>query len=404
MRCRPGRAAEVRLLTPRVRRPDLVDHGQPLHRPRPRRRAARRARAFAPAVMAVGSLGGLAAAQARRVRPRADPSPRPRRPASTTRRFLAPGLGAGAGLAPHAGLRVPRGRCALRGRAPAEEAVAAALADPDCLMVNRNAGAGTRILIDGLLGGARPDGLLEPAALAQRRRRRGRPGAGRLGRGDRARRPRLRPRLPGPGRGALRFRAGRGPARAAGGGGLPGAPARPVLRLTPRGARVHLGSLRTRKGAARATPLPGSTLVRKVTSRNRPGNRSRKPERRSRRREAVAIGRVAVPVAVGRRRAGGDARADDAERRARREASTDATPAITTAEAATVARAVSAPVAVAATVAAVLDALGRRAARRAWESPRWPGRGAAGCAERQPADHLRPAGGTGARGAARHAT
>ena len=40
----------------------------------------------------------------------------------------------------------------------AQEALKAALADPDCLMVNRNAGAGTRILIDQLLGGARPPG------------------------------------------------------------------------------------------------------------------------------------------------------------------------------------------------------------------------------------------------------
>ncbi len=37
-------------------------------------------------------------------------------------------------------------------------AVAAALADERCAMVNRNAGSGTRILIDGLLGGARPAG------------------------------------------------------------------------------------------------------------------------------------------------------------------------------------------------------------------------------------------------------
>jgi putative molybdopterin biosynthesis protein len=36
--------------------------------------------------------------------------------------------------------------------------VAAALADPDCLLVNRNAGSGTRILLDRLLGGARPEG------------------------------------------------------------------------------------------------------------------------------------------------------------------------------------------------------------------------------------------------------
>jgi putative molybdopterin biosynthesis protein len=33
-----------------------------------------------------------------------------------------------------------------------------ALADPNCIMVNRNAGAGTRILIDQLLGAARPHG------------------------------------------------------------------------------------------------------------------------------------------------------------------------------------------------------------------------------------------------------
>jgi putative molybdopterin biosynthesis protein len=38
------------------------------------------------------------------------------------------------------------------------DALAAALADPDCLMVNRNAGAGTRVLIDRLLGRARPPG------------------------------------------------------------------------------------------------------------------------------------------------------------------------------------------------------------------------------------------------------
>src|SRR4029079_3293995 len=39
-----------------------------------------------------------------------------------------------------------------------KDAVAAALNDPACIMVNRNQGAGTRILIDRLLGGARPEG------------------------------------------------------------------------------------------------------------------------------------------------------------------------------------------------------------------------------------------------------
>ena len=37
----------------------------------------------------------------------------------------------------------------------AEDAVKAALADPSCLMVNRNAGAGTRVLIDKLARAAR---------------------------------------------------------------------------------------------------------------------------------------------------------------------------------------------------------------------------------------------------------
>ena len=39
-----------------------------------------------------------------------------------------------------------------------QEAVQAALADSSCIMVNRNQGAGTRILVDRLLGEARPDG------------------------------------------------------------------------------------------------------------------------------------------------------------------------------------------------------------------------------------------------------
>jgi putative molybdopterin biosynthesis protein len=59
----------------------------------------------------------------------------------------------------------------------AQEAVGTALADPDCIMVNRNQGAGTRILIDQLLGPARPDGYWNQprshnavaAAVAQQR-------------------------------------------------------------------------------------------------------------------------------------------------------------------------------------------------------------------------------------------
>ena len=40
----------------------------------------------------------------------------------------------------------------------AEQAVANALKDPECVMINRNPGSGTRVLIDRLLGGAKPRG------------------------------------------------------------------------------------------------------------------------------------------------------------------------------------------------------------------------------------------------------
>ena len=43
------------------------------------------------------------------------------------------------------------------------DAVAAALADPDCVLANRNRGSGTRVLIDRLLGCAKPPGFLSEA-------------------------------------------------------------------------------------------------------------------------------------------------------------------------------------------------------------------------------------------------
>src|SRR5439155_3875851 len=57
------------------------------------------------------------------------------------------------------------------------EAVAAALGDPACVLVNRNRGSGTRVLIDRLLGDAKPPGWLTEAkshsavaaSVAQRR-------------------------------------------------------------------------------------------------------------------------------------------------------------------------------------------------------------------------------------------
>jgi putative molybdopterin biosynthesis protein len=58
-----------------------------------------------------------------------------------------------------------------------KDAIAAAIADPSCVMVNRNKGSGTRVLIDQLLGGAKPPGYaVQPrnhnavaAAVVQRR-------------------------------------------------------------------------------------------------------------------------------------------------------------------------------------------------------------------------------------------
>jgi putative molybdopterin biosynthesis protein len=49
------------------------------------------------------------------------------------------------------------GDARFAGKSP-EDAIAAALADPQCTMVNRNAGSGTRVLVDRLLGARRPPG------------------------------------------------------------------------------------------------------------------------------------------------------------------------------------------------------------------------------------------------------
>jgi putative molybdopterin biosynthesis protein len=92
------------------------------------------------------------------------------------RPFLTPGLELVAGYGRLQGVVFRRGDLRFENRT-ADEAIAAALADPDCLMVNRNQGSGTRVLIDRLLGGARPPGYaVQPrnhnavaAAVGQRR-------------------------------------------------------------------------------------------------------------------------------------------------------------------------------------------------------------------------------------------
>jgi putative molybdopterin biosynthesis protein len=125
--------------------------------------------------LAVGSLGGLAAAK----RGECDLAPIhlcDPKTQSYNESFLSEGLELVPGWRRMQGLVFRPGDEHFEGRG-AEEAVRAALADPDCMMVNRNQGAGTRTLIDQLLGPARPDGYWNQprshnavaAAVAQQR-------------------------------------------------------------------------------------------------------------------------------------------------------------------------------------------------------------------------------------------
>jgi putative molybdopterin biosynthesis protein len=104
----------------------------------------------------VGSMGGLAAAK----RGECDIAGMHLMDATTgeyNRPFLTGDMEIIPGYRRLQGIVFRRGDDRFGGR-PADEAAAAALADPDCVMVNRNAGSGTRILIDRLLGGTRPPG------------------------------------------------------------------------------------------------------------------------------------------------------------------------------------------------------------------------------------------------------
>jgi putative molybdopterin biosynthesis protein len=132
-------------------------------------------RGIAAKVLNVGSLGGLAAAR----RGEADLAPMhllDPKTGSYNRPLLPEGVALIPGWRRMQGIVFRPGDARFEGRA-AEDAVAAALADPSCLMVNRNAGSGTRVLIDGLLKGARPPGFLNQpkshnavaAAVAQSR-------------------------------------------------------------------------------------------------------------------------------------------------------------------------------------------------------------------------------------------
>jgi putative molybdopterin biosynthesis protein len=150
-----GTDATVTLFTPHVRVPDLVIVGSHCTGldlvTAPLARAGLLVRSIA-----VGSLGGLAAAR----RGECDLAPIhlfDEATESYNTAFLVPGLELVPGWRRMQGVVFRLGDARFEGRTP-QNAVKAALADPSCLMVNRNQGAGTRILIDRLLGGARPDG------------------------------------------------------------------------------------------------------------------------------------------------------------------------------------------------------------------------------------------------------
>ena len=104
----------------------------------------------------VGSMGGLAAAKRGECDIAAihlmDPET-----GEYNRPFLTPALALVPGYRRLQGIVYRMGDPRFAGRS-VDAALAAALAAPDCLMVNRNAGSGTRILTDRLLNGAQPPG------------------------------------------------------------------------------------------------------------------------------------------------------------------------------------------------------------------------------------------------------
>jgi putative molybdopterin biosynthesis protein len=132
-------------------------------------------RGFSARTLAVGSLGGVAAAN----RGECDIAPvHLIDPASGQYNvhLVSPGLSLVPGWRRMQGILFRPGDVRFEGRS-AEEALKAALADATALMVNRNAGSGTRVLVDKLLGGAKPSGYANQpkshnavaAAIAQNR-------------------------------------------------------------------------------------------------------------------------------------------------------------------------------------------------------------------------------------------
>jgi putative molybdopterin biosynthesis protein len=132
-------------------------------------------RGFRARTIAVGSLGGVAAAS----RGECDVAPVHLVDPATgiyNRHLLAPGLALVPGWRRMQGFVFRPGDARFEG-VSAADALKVALADSAVLMVSRNAGSGTRVLIDSLLVGARPAGYANQprshnavaAAVAQRR-------------------------------------------------------------------------------------------------------------------------------------------------------------------------------------------------------------------------------------------
>src|SRR4051794_15840626 len=115
-----------------------------------------RERNIATKLLNVGSTGGLAAAK----RGECDIAPVHLMDPATGEYnwpYLVPGLELVPGYGRLQGIVFRPGDPRFEGRT-AEDAVAAAAEDRSCVMVNRNPGSGTRVLIDRLLGAARPEG------------------------------------------------------------------------------------------------------------------------------------------------------------------------------------------------------------------------------------------------------
>jgi putative molybdopterin biosynthesis protein len=167
-------SAEVTLIGDAARAPDLVimgSHDIALDVVV----SALAERSFVARTIAVGSLGGVAALG----RGECDLAPIHLVDPATgiyNKHLLGPGLSLVPGWRRMQGFVFRPGDVRFEGLSAAA-ALKAALADPAALMVNRNAGSGTRVLVDGLLAGARPAGYANQprshnavaAAIAQNR-------------------------------------------------------------------------------------------------------------------------------------------------------------------------------------------------------------------------------------------